>query len=546
MKGFLAFFAATIALIGSLFGAHPATSTSPAQVTSTTAPIAAVAPAPADASACQGLLNQKLVQCYTQVAVSNKDLSGCDKITDNFMRAECYSEVAVARQDTAGCYRASYQIGIQESCFDQIAAIKNDLAICSSKQAISDFYISSAQSRTECYAAVAAARKDASLCASIPSSDPNYASCYVQVASSTQDATVCNALTDPSSQTFCKQKAIPPTVDACNKYTGAQKDYCLYELVGATTIPDASLCGQISSTQIASTCYAGVAAATKDPAICTKVTDPAGKDKCYALAATQMQDSSVCKNIASSTAQSACVTASNPPTAASCAALPPLTAKTSIANSSAECYINLAQYYYSDSYCTSIPAGYARDDCYNQASYKTSDPATCDKISAADSTSKDQCYQIVGETLNDPNICLKIKDGPQQNFRSQCLDVVEAATRSSSTCAMLSGADRDECYSNVAFEVGDVSLCQNVVSTTPPAMPNTRWSCIRNVAIVKNDFSLCPGIPAGAERDECYYQVGWLDANSAACGNIAQVSAPNSYTSYPPSQQACYAAAAKK
>lgn len=542
MKGFLAFFAALASLIGSLFGIHPTASTSPTLVASTTPSVVAVT-SPTNINACQGLLNTKLIQCYTQVATNNKDLSGCDKITDYVGRDECYTAVAVAVQDSSGCYKESDWISGQAMCFDEVAAAKNDLSICDATKSIAQDLMTDGGYRDECYGAVAAARKDASVCGDIPTSDlTKRDECYTGVASSTQNVSICGNITDSSStESFCAQKANPvtPTAASCAAYSGAQKDGCLYEIAYLSTSPDPSICGQITNPTIIQQCYAAIALVTKTPSVCGDITDINAKDSCYARIAQGLQSSSICGQISSSTAQAACVTATNPPTAASCAALPPLTNKTSINNSSAECYINLMQYYYNDSYCTSIPAGEARNYCYNQASYETSDPATCAKIVGADVQSvsdRNQCYQIVGETLNDASICLQSGG----DFEGQCLDVVESATRSTSICSILSGTNRDNCYANIAYELNDVSLCNEVVDTS------TVSSCIRNVAIVKNEPSLCTNIPAGVDRDECYYQVGWLDANPSACAQIANVKAPNSYTNYPPSQEACYAAMPKQ
>ncbi len=108
--------------------------------------------------------------CYTKVAVSKQDISICDEIQKEHLKANCYSEVAASKQNLSICDGIPSQyIGKEDEwlgdyhkviCYLEVAASKLDPSICE--------MIETAYWRDQCHSNYevkkAISKKDPSVC----------------------------------------------------------------------------------------------------------------------------------------------------------------------------------------------------------------------------------------------------------------------------------------------------------------------------------------------------------------------------------------------
>jgi len=109
--------------------------------------------------------------------------------------------------------------------------------------------------------------------------------------------------------------------------------------------------------------------------------------------------------------------------------------------------------------------------------------------------------------------CLGIDDLAGDNFvsRDYCLFMVGSGKNSPDACEEISNQEeKDMCYTEIAYNLGDATYCENVVSS--------RSECVVDVALRKNDSALCG--QASFEYDNCIKAIE--SDNNSFCKNCGR------------------------
>lgn len=141
------------------------------------------------------------------------------------------------------------------------------------------------------------------------------------------------------------------------------------------------------------------------------------------------------------------------------------------------------------SVCDDIYLQEARDVCYWEVAKAIKEPSLCEKISGEDE--KNYCLAVINK---DSSVCERISDQDRRNY---CTAVI---TEDLSLCKRISGGDRrNHCIASIKK---DAYYCQLMSDK------NVGYYCYRDVAIARNDSSLCGKIEVEYMRNRCYAEVG--------------------------------------
>lgn len=159
--------------------------------------------------------------------------------------------------------------------------------------------------------------------------------------------------------------------------------------------------------------------------------------------------------------------------------------------------------------------------CYRNLAYATGDPTICDKYFKG--LGKDECYRGVASNANSLLICHKIENKQTQE---SCYLGYARRNKDLTTCDLISGEDKDLCYSDVAEGLKDVSICNKIKSDYSKCYEekscyDARTNCFERVAIAAKDISLCNNLKEGTDS--------WITCNIEIKGNELSVSFCDKY-----------------
>lgn len=104
------------------------------------------------------------------------------------------------------------------------------------------------------------------------------------------------------------------------------------------------------------------------------------------------------------------------------------------------------------------------DHCFQAAAGQENDPAACEKIKGSKFASgnsnppKDKCFLQIAENTGDLTICDKIEGGPLSYTKEVCYLGTAIKHSNPAGCKMLSGADFDDCKSEVSKKIDPGSV----------------------------------------------------------------------------------------
>jgi len=207
------------------------------------------------------------------------DLSNCDNIEENYQdlntirkKAECYTNIAVTNKDLDICEKAkNYSVigeNVLSKCYGLIAVGTANFNICEKIEDNSD--------KGKCYGYIAINKKDISFCDNLTDYDAQ-GDCYTLFAEDTQD------------------------VDVCEKISGkafGEKEWCYYYVAIATQ--DLSICNKISISYLTNECYNKI-----EP--CESKLNQQEKDECYFNRAKGVKTPLVCEKILNENTKMECL-----------------------------------------------------------------------------------------------------------------------------------------------------------------------------------------------------------------------------------------------
>ena len=225
------------------------------------------------------------------------------------------------------------------------------------------------------------------------------------------------------------------------------------------------------------------------------------------------------------------------------------------------CYKTLGEKFSDISICHEGDAS-LKSYCYTGVAVALKDLSICDKIETE--LNKDysyfyECYAEVAEIKDDLSICDRIdedinglidkykeerpylKDYPDYFFESNLRDYNSDKSKYETELAQCYGklaAKRNNldlcnnvlktnvCLKKVAVELKDISICE-LPSLAVDSLDPDRDSCLRDVARVTRDSSICRGIGNINVRDACYLWVVWENPELSTCKFISGSSSKN-------------------
>lgn len=215
--------------------------------------------------------------CYLNIALKKQESDVCMNIVETYMEDKCYFELAkiinvslcnnikdieekefcfvyiyielaVEEKDIGYCDKITH-INAVDNCFSEMAVVLQDYSLCEKKV--------SEKNRMYCYSIFAESMNDYILCGNI--TDIAYKNkCYINIASATKNISLCEYVifqNDVINTEFCYFLVAVDNlnVDLCDIVEPSQKDYCIYRI--ATETNNGLLCKDIIDIELQDLCY---------------------------------------------------------------------------------------------------------------------------------------------------------------------------------------------------------------------------------------------------------------------------------------------------
>lgn len=148
------------------------------------------------------------------------------------------------------------------------------------------------------------------------------------------------------------------------------------------------------------------------------------------------------------------------------------------------------------------------EKCYEYVGKKQDDPAAC---AAATGNYRDDCYEDVAVDLGDESLCNNIAS---KYSKSDCFTDIAVDKKDSSICANLDGDYADDCYKEYSIDTDDFDSCAMISSDSKSD------DCYLHFAVEDNNEELCGELNKKDNRDDCRYQLAINNGNPAFCESI--------------------------
>lgn len=148
------------------------------------------------------------------------------------------------------------------------------------------------------------------------------------------------------------------------------------------------------------------------------------------------------------------------------------------------------------------------EKCYEYVGKKQDDPAAC---AAASGRYRDDCYEDVAVDLGEESYCNQISSKYSQ---ADCFTDIAIDKRDSSICANMGGSQADECYKDFSIDTDDFDTCALISSDSQSD------ECYMHFAVIDNNEELCDELYKSNNRDECKFQLALNNGNPLFCESI--------------------------
>ncbi|MBI4210246.1 MAG: hypothetical protein HY544_01935 [Candidatus Diapherotrites archaeon] len=245
--------------------------------------------------------------CYTQVAQAMKKPELCEKIKEStdFYRGyknSCLLAIAESTGFPEGCEKISNDYGRKGECFAKVAVAGKDATLCAK---IPQEWSGSYNDIKNCYNDIAKLTKDMKVCdmlgntelkGSIPlEKQYNKEQCYASIAALNQDPSLCENMEYYHDSCYEKIAIETNNQQLCGKIrndSAITQSRCFSEI--ALNTKNEEICGNIIVEGVKNGCYTQVAIAKADSAICAKI---GNADDCYSQYGSQKRASEACEKI---------------------------------------------------------------------------------------------------------------------------------------------------------------------------------------------------------------------------------------------------------
>ncbi len=149
------------------------------------------------------------------------------------------------------------------------------------------------------------------------------------------------------------------------------------------------------------------------------------------------------------------------------------------------------------------------EECYEYVGMRQDDPDAC---AAATGYYRDSCYEDVAVDLNDETLCNEIDD---KNDKGDCYTDIAVNKADPSLCENLDGGRANECYKEYAEDTGDFDACALI-----PEKDDESDECYLHFAVQDNNRELCEDLNEKKYRDECRSELAVMNQDQTLCEEI--------------------------
>ncbi len=152
-----------------------------------------------------------------------------------------------------------------------------------------------------------------------------------------------------------------------------------------------------------------------------------------------------------------------------------------------------------------------KNKCLDKVAEKTNDPKAC-KMIVGDANRMNRCFKTVAVGLGKEDICEEIND---DKLKMSCFADVGIASGNESLCAKegLSVYDKRECYTEIAKNKKDETICDNIENERSMA------ECYKEVGVIAESVEICKKILATQEiwKVNCINNIAMNQKNVKVC-----------------------------
>jgi len=102
----------------------------------------------------------------------------------------------------------------------------------------------------------------------------------------------------------------------------------------------------------------------------------------------------------------------------------------------------------------------------------------------------------------------------QKDCESLCNSTQGIQNNDLNSCEKTEWILKDTCYSDIAEDKEDISICENITDET------IKDTCYTNIAELKKDSSICEEVTDMAMQNNCYMNIAILKKDSSICKNL--------------------------
>ena len=136
-----------------------------------------------------------------------------------------------------------------------------------------------------------------------------------------------------------------------------------------------------------------------------------------------------------------------------------------------------------------------------------------------------KCLESVAKARGDSSICLYVT---REAYKDNCFTDAAVKETNPDLCENVHERQRSACYLNYAEFVGDISVCDNVLSTyldncyqfvataernieicnmisNKNSIPFSK--CVNDIALAKNEIDYCSNLPSETSANQCRFNI---------------------------------------
>ena len=373
----------------------------------------------------------------------------------NFLsKDDCYLQFAQENQAPDFCKKIADSVKSEQCLFG--------LALSAKNQAPCKIY---SANPSKCVHDLALALSQPDLCVEVEDEKLSD-QCYTALGAKLSDPNVCLLAKTQESKGNCLYTVAQKTSSAqtcTNIFDEGQRHKCLFTL--SVTLSDPELCAKFDALFSANDCWQGFAVLKKDALLCGRVTEEAARDQCQLDVGTVSGETLELKG-----------------------RLAGLCGKVQDEALAARCKQRLSTYEVGKDFCDDFQEQGTLVECLDQITGFFADSALCPKYRTRELI--DNCFEAVALKTSSLQGCKLIVE---QTKELSCIYKLAVKEKNPKYCAETHVTDsfdyRNECYREVAV------LSQNPEACDPIYFREKRAACRAELAVLKQDYSLCKEIP---------------------------------------------------